>query len=484
MNNKHTCLLTVLLLVTLLTSCTSTPPSAASAKPCEKLSSGVGKCPFLQLTPMSTIWTGFGNPNQNYSNLYTRVLINSLSTRTAGSSGDGTIGATGASGTKPVPGATAAPCTAAAPGTAATPGTAAIAANPNCSEPLPTPDDSTQLYDYHDRNPFLRAIWGIHTSLNLTAYVSVGAFQATVPLVTIDHTSNHSDGEKFVRIVAHTAQNFPLLLLKGDGSNAMATVHFVVKGTDSTQSSAAAAAIQAAQGVATVLAPESAVLTTLSSPANKEKAAALDKAINSVLSRQLDEEQWLDNDVRRWGAGAKVTFSIPPSGNESAWGDSPHFQKLGSWVVKFESPRPSVFSDIQICMDKTVDDYCRATVRDAADRAQKEADSRPQQVLNFSLVNGSQSLGTVSAYLKQQSWWDTSLKTFNALKDNENPKGSSISDFCRSIKQSIVAVGLNTIDAGIVTHAVSDGMTLPARVTAAMKSLTIGKDCQYAEVVD
>lgn len=447
MSNRYSRSFTVLAVLAFLASCATHPQSVTAVKRCNAPVEGGGKCPYLQLTPLSTVWTGFDNPNQTYSNLYTRVIINSLATRAAGSTGDARSDLSGSRGQS-------------------------------------TADGSEQVYDYRDRGPFLRTFWGIHNSLNLTAYVSVGTFQATVPLVTIDHTSNHSDGEKFVHIVAHTAQNFPLLLLKGDGSNAMATVHFVVKGTDTTQSSAAAAAIEAAQGVATVLAPESAVLTTLSSQSTKDKATALDKAINSVLSRQLDEEQWLDNDVRRWARGAKVTFFIPPSGNESAWSDSQNFQTVGSWMVKFESPRPSVFSDIQICVDDKGGNYCRNSVREAADLAQQEAATRPQQVLNFSLLSGGQSLGTVAAYLKQQSWWDTSMKTFNALKDNEAPKKASVTEFCRSIKQSVVAVGLNTIDAGIVIAAIRDGLTLPATVTAAMKSTDSGEDCQYAKVVD
>jgi len=448
-------LLPVAALVIAACGCATTRKSASLGKcASQSTTEQLQQCKWIKLTPLSNVWTGFDDPDQKFSNLYTRVLINSRHTRVSGETEGKSAGG--------------------------------------------IPDEVT-LYDYGDRGAFLRAFWGTHYSLNLTAYVSVGSFQATVPLVTIDHTSNRTDGEKFLRIVAHTAQSFPLVLLKGDGSNAIATVHFVVKATDTTQSSAAAAAIQAAQGIATALAPEASVVTTLSSQATKDKATALDKAINSVLARQLDEEQWLDNDVRRWGEGARVTFLIPPPDNEAAWGDSANFREVGAWTLSFEDPRPSVFSDIQIChtvkekgakgqsaaaeatgaKSKGTSEYCRDTVAKAAEAAQKEAESRPEQVLNFNLLNGTQSLGTIAAYLKQQSWWDQSMKTFNGLQKGQGPDDGDISQFCRSIKQTISAVGLNAIDGGIVVAAVRERGPLPAAVVKAM-GLDSAKDCKYA----
>lgn len=413
----------------------------------------VAQCKWIQLTPLSRVWTGFDDPDEQYSNFYTRVLINSRHTRD-----DGSVSATGAS-------------TGSDNGGVSTPSPLTLA--------------------YNSRNPLLRALWGKHFSLNLTAYITLGTFQATVPLVTIDHTSDHSNGEKFVRIVAQTVQNFPLVLLRGDGSNAIATVHFIVKATDTTQSNAAATAIEAAQGIANTLAPEASVVTALNSQTAKDKAVALDKVINSVLARQLDEEQWVDNDVRRWGKGVMVTFLIPPPDHETAWNDTADFRQVGTWTLAFETPRPSVFSDIQICLKKKPTagaktsgakspamqhDYCRATRIAAAQAAEADAASRPEQVLNFNLLNGSQSLGTVGAYLKQQSWWESSLKTFGSLQSGHAPDGDSVSQFCRAIKQTIVGVGLNVIDASIVVAAVRDQGPLPVAVSTAMKS---NADCKY-----
>lgn len=352
--------------------------------------------------------------------------------------------------------------------------------------------DAGAVYEYRDRGWFLREIWGTHYSINLTAYVTVGAYKATVPLVTIDHNSNRSAGESFLRVVAHTVQNFPLILVKGDGSNAVATVKFVVKASDETQSSVGALAIQAAESVAKAVAPESSVVTTLSAQSARDRAAALDTAINSLMSKQLDEEQLIDNDVRRWGNGAQIDFQVPPPDNEDTWDKSSTFRTVGSWIVTFEDPRPSIFSDIQVChpkmelMDEATSKsdpeqaYCRAKIADAAKAAQTDTAIRPEQVLAFNLLSGSQSLGSVSAYLKQQSWWDASMKTFNGLKDDA-PKSEDVSSFCKSIKDSLAGIGLNAIDGGIVTSAIRDRAQLPTKVSAAMKT---ADGCGYAAFPD
>jgi hypothetical protein len=296
--------LALLLIVEALAGCATTTSTAGQTdEVCHKAGVGSEDHCLIRITPLSSLTTGFSDPDQDFSNLYTRILVN----------GRGTRGRENLAGEKQ----------------------------------LGDEKDQGDLYDYRDRGPLLRAIWGTHYSINLTAYITVGTYQATVPLVTIDHLSTRTDGEKFLRVVAHTVQNFPLLLIKGDGSNAIATVKFVVKASDESQSRVAALAIQTAEGVAKAISPESAVVTTLNAQASRDKAAALDAAINTLMSKQLDEEQLIDNDVRRWSKGALVTFRIPPPSHEDTWNHG--FRPVGAWRVQFEDPRPSVFSDVQVC---------------------------------------------------------------------------------------------------------------------------------------
>jgi hypothetical protein len=444
-----TCLLSSTLLAMIIGGCAT--QSASVKSPAVIRNTPPAGATWIQMTPLTYIWTGFNDPNEGYSNLYTRILINSRGTRGRG----GDSGATDA-------------------------------------QTLPP-------YDYHDRGVLRRALWGKHYSINLTAYVTVGTYQATVPLVTIDHVSNRTDGERFQRVVAHTVQNFPLMLIKGDGSNAIATVRVVVKASDQTQSSVAAAAIQAAEGVAKAVSPESAVVTTLSAQSSKDKANALDAAINTLMSKQLDEEQLIDNDVRRWAEGARVEFHIPPPDNETTWNDSSNFATVGIWNITFEDPRPSIFADVQLCHTPATNEplavpavpavpaapanpkaglgYCRSSVAEAADQAQKDAAARAEQVLAYNLVNGTQSLGSVNSYLKQQAWWETSMKTFNGLAKGTAPKADDVSSFCRSIKDTVASIGLNAVDGGIIVAAVRDRAQLASEIVAAMKTTD---ECKYA----
>ena len=112
-----------------------------------------------------------------------------------------------------------------------------------------------------------------------------------------------------------------------------------------------------------------------------------------------------------------------------------------------------------------------------AAQAQADAAARPEQVLAFTLANGAQSIGSVSAYLKQQPWWETSSKTFAALANDASPKADDIASFCRSIKDTIATLGLNAIDSGIVVAAVRERAQLSTSVVRAMAA---AGDCQYA----
>ena len=165
---------------------------------------------------------------------------------------------------------------------------------------------------YENRFWLSRWLWGIRSTINLSTKVTVGSFTATVPLVSVDHISNRTDGEVFLRTVHHSAQNYPLFLINGSGSNGVVSLQFAVKSTDETQSSLAGTLVQVAQSVAKAVSPQSHVLTTLTEQSTKDVAAALDKALSQVLAKSVDEQQWVEKDVRTWGLyGATVRFKMP-----------------------------------------------------------------------------------------------------------------------------------------------------------------------------
>jgi len=69
----------------------------------------------------------------------------------------------------------------------------------------------------------------------------------------------------------------------------------------------------------------------------------LDSAINKLFASNLEEDQSAEGDIRYWGNGLTVEFKIPRS--EGSLSDP---VTIGTWTVTFDSPRPSIFSDIQL----------------------------------------------------------------------------------------------------------------------------------------
>jgi hypothetical protein len=90
--------------------------------------------------------------------------------------------------------------------------------------------------------------------------------------------------------------------------------------------------------------------------------------------------------------------------------------------------------------------------------------------LDFELIKGQKTIGTVKAYLKQQDWWTKAIQDLTANTSNTEKLGASAADFCRSIKGTVAGLGLNEVDEGIVTAAVRDGITLPDGSAKSMQS--------------
>jgi hypothetical protein len=310
-----------------------------------------------------------------------------------------------------------------------------------------------QTLNYNQRNWFQRFFLGIHSSTNLTVKVSAGSYTATVPLVSIDHVSTKSDGEVFNRILYQQAENYPLFLVKGDGSNEIVSLKATVKISDQIQSGVAGAALQVAQTAIKNVAPQTAVLTALSQKGADNKANALDAAVDKLFAASVDEEQWSDGDIRAWKEGVTITFRIPTSDGSL----EPNPIPVGTWTVHFAPPRPSIFLDVDLCPKShsaAVGDRCASSMQAAAEAAEQEA--QPTDVLQFQLLDSGNSLGTVETYIKKQDWYTNGIRQFAG-----KPTQPQAADFCRSLKSSVAALNLNSVDQGIIAHAAVAAMSIP-----------------------
>jgi hypothetical protein len=317
-------------------------------------------------------------------------------------------------------------------------------------------------FPYQKRLWLSRFLVGRHSSTGLSIKVSVGSFTTTVPIATVDHISTAGDGESFTRIVYHRAEDFPLFLVKRDGTSDVVSIHSSVRVSDQLQSGAAGAALSVTQSAIRLVAPQAAVLTALSAQNAKDKASALDSAINKLFATSVDEEQWADGHLLFWGAGASITFAIPyPEGNLA----KPI--RIGTWTVAFESPRPSIFSDVFICESaeqKNSKKRCDLTFDKAA--ALAEAEVNGADVFAFKLTEGASELGTVDAYVKKQDWYLTGVKAFSGT-----PRDSDVLAFCSSARTAIAGLDLNSVDQGIIAHALVSTLA----TTADAKRLVAGE---------
>lgn len=310
---------------------------------------------------------------------------------------------------------------------------------------------------YQGRKWYSRAIIGTDSSINLTANISVGGFEASVPLATIGHQSD-SDGEQWSRVLHHSRLNFPLFLVRGDGGASVPSVKVTAKGTRSYSSRGAAAAVQIALGVLQATSQAPSVVTRLSEQSTKDRARAVDDAISKLFASGITEEHWTDRDLRNWSAaegkptGVRVQFTIPSNDNDWVT-DRP----VGTWTITFDYPRPSIFADWRICAGESLP-RCAKNRGEAEKNVKSELNSG--QVLNYPLVYGAQGIGTIRAFLTQQEWYAT---TQAELAKPETFKASAPT-FCRRVVNDITGLGLNGFDAGIVLWAVVNGMPLPSGI--------------------
>lgn len=323
---------------------------------------------------------------------------------------------------------------------------------------------NTTPLKYQPRTWWKRAMVGRVFSINLTANVSVGDFETTVPLATVGHESN-SEGEKWNRVIHHSKSNFPLFLVKNDGSASVPVVKISVNGTKSYSSRGAAAALQVALGVANATTQSASVVTRLSEESTRDKARAIDDAISQLFASGITEEHWTDRDLRMWQVGesmapngVKVGFSIPK--DDQDWNSET--LSVGIWTITFDYPRPSIFSDWRVCPNNTIS---RCTTSRSEAESMIWTDINASEVLNYVLVNNDPSLGTIRAFISQQDWYLSSQTALAKLEGTVNPTTSEMNKstanaFCRRIANEITGIGLNGFDANIVVWAIIEGMPM------------------------
>ena len=322
--------------------------------------------------------------------------------------------------------------------------------------------------EYKPRLWIYRALVDRNYSINLSAKVTAGSFEATIPLATVSHQSGRK-GEQWLRSIHHDQRNFPLFLVTSNGSGSTPTVRFLFSGDRSYASSAAATSIQVALNFAKI-SDTARVVTALSKDGVREQARAMDEAISKIFNNSLSEEHWSDRDLRFWRrgrsgeiGGARIDFSIPEKIEN--WNSEP--QHVGEWIVTFDYPHPSAFVDWRVCGPDAYEPRCTTDKESAKEKIR--ADANAGEILNFRISDGSNGLGTIRAYLLQKEW-------FNAAQiglADSSKRAITANSLCRMIGNEITGIGLNGFDADLVVWAVINGMPI-----ANIDALRDAPDCK------
>jgi hypothetical protein len=332
-------------------------------------------------------------------------------------------------------------------------------------------NDNTVIYPYRTRSAIERFFVGKRHSASLSVTVDVGNFVATVPLVTVSHDSTRGGGENFNRVIRHEALDFPLFLVRGDGTSDIASASFLLKGSDSTESSISGIALSAVLAATKAVAGPPALMTTLSSASAKTLATSVDNSISKLFAMALSEQQILDQPVRQWRP-ATVTLRLPrregnwnalnkdAANNQNATEDALAYWPIGTWTVTFDKPRISAFLPITItCPTPAVASdgkpgntglECNAAYDAAAKAAASAMASRYDDILSFALLADGNTTSELRAYLKQLDWW---VGAVNALHAGD---GDGAAAFCRQVRAATTRLGFNAPDSFIIIRAIAE----------------------------
>ena len=224
----------------------------------------------------------------------------------------------------------------------------------------------------------------------------------------------------------------------------------------------ASAALQIAVGGIQAVSPGASVITKLTSQTAKTKAQAIDTAIGKLFSNGISEEHLVHRNLRNWtgtDAGLLLRLKVPVLEKDN-WGSN--LGVAGQWVLSFENPRPSIFSDWQICPGVSNRlAHCKTTRQEALYNAHAAIITNSASVLGYELIKGTNDLGTIQAYISSNSAYTSALSSFSndATKD-----GLAANKLCTQVSALITGVGLNGDDADIVVWAMINGMPWPDKM--------------------
>jgi hypothetical protein len=322
-----------------------------------------------------------------------------------------------------------------------------------------------QATDIRQKTPYLkrqwleRAIVGKDFSVVVTAKLKIpNALDISVPLAIIGHTSN-SDGENWIREIYFERRDFPLFLVKRTGEASTPSITAEIKGSNSISSRGVAAGVSALNRLASVAGALPALITTLNKDSTKDASDKIDAEISKLLSSSATERSVWDRSLTNWiqtdrtlsKGGIEVAFRLP---SEDNWENA---QPMGSWMITFAPPRPSIFSDWHLCTNETRERAtslrCSLTLSEAI--ASVKAEVKPAEILNYKLLTGTSNFGSIHSFVKSKEWYTAGAAALAKVANTnlDLTLDPAASEFCRNVINEVTSLDLTQTDAELVLWA-------------------------------
>lgn len=152
-----------------------------------------------------------------------------------------------------------------------------------------------------------------------------------------------------------------------------------------------------ARDAAKAFLPGTNLVTALSRDNVNRRAQFIEQTISKLFSDSVTEVAKLSHNASEWKPGKGIVVSLKLDSTTSANGTPDQLASAGKWTVTLSNPRPSIFSDIEICKADTLP-RCRPTPELAISAAY--ASISPAQVLNYVLDNNV----TIAKHIQSQAW--------------------------------------------------------------------------------
>ncbi|ANU07767.1 hypothetical protein [Paraurantiacibacter namhicola] len=273
----------------------------------------------------------------------------------------------------------------------------------------------------------------------------------TIPLYSVSYVSGGGDGDSWGTALTSSYVRSPLFLI---GPNSRIAFNVSSKVSKDFNSGGLSTALSVVTSAVELAAPQTGLLTDLSSDENKQRAAALDNAISSLSSFSIDEDVELGRPISTWRPGAGVTITgcapfVRSQNGGSASGSSKCAtdtdmdgginRHVGTWNLTLTCPQISVFSARNICDGTTKELVARDQIAPA--RATIAAQVSNSTVLELPLAENV----TIWSHVRASDGFTVFLASSKSAAD--------FGKYCGSTMSLMQGQGLNSFDAGLALRA-------------------------------